>query len=136
MNCRWRLRWARSSGDSGFRFPRHCWRGSWGVSQRPGLSGYQALFCWRARHGLTGERSPGATPSSIGHPRSIQRKPLWARVEPGLSKRVSEARWVKHEWLHRTLGEKDKGPTGQSFPLVHKGPLVLASAGGSISDKR
>lgn len=71
-----------------------------------------------ARHRLTGERSPGATPSSIGRPRSIQRQPLWARVESGLSKLGSgEARWVKHEWLHRALGRIPDEPRGRPGSL-------------------
>lgn len=96
----------------------------------------------RARHRFTGDRSPRAAPSSIGRPRTIQRKPLWARVESGLTELGGgEARRVKHEWLHRGTGRKRKDEShGEVLDwagmLVHKrGPLALDSAlGASIAD--
>ena len=89
------------------------------------------------------QRSPGAIPSSIGRPGSIQ-QPLRARVEPGLSKLGrSEARGMKHEWLHRVILGYRKWPTEQSrFTrqdlVVHKRrPLALQPADGrSISGER
>lgn len=73
----------------------------------------------RVRHRVTGNSSPGATTSSIGRPRAIQRESLWARSEPGVTKLGSgEARKRKHEWLHRGSDRKVKVPSAQRSGLI------------------